>query len=1164
LAGAGTYTVGLTGTYPTLQAALDQLFIDQSTTAFTATQTILIYPRETTQGLVYTYKGARVPSGLNPTDQFRLVIRSAIPIYQTSSSGGGVPKLYGKSGVSTFDWAGIYVDQVDYVDILDLRIEEFSSGIIFYRSNYGRVISCDTNKNSLFGVQFFESDRGAIVNTVLQNSSMLCSIMRSREIVLIHNTFNTGDPGYRHCLGPQWEEGQIGSSTPLDQSIPIYYAYNNTFHCSSGGGVPLIMPLDIQKTLNRMDGNTYFSVAGAIADIYYTVEGNRVDTFITSLVEWRRITGAEDNSIWDPAGYFSGDREQTHLAGVIHEDSSGIFNRGLSLGVVKSNLPSWFDDSILNDDAGGNPRDDTATPTPGPTEITTGDDYDIFADFLGATSDPTVEDDSKIYGVDRAVSQLQLGLECWSPQVAAGYFYVGDAAYYLYADKFATYLHDVTWSKVELPNHMTVRSVGILNTSECDDATPVAWMQRGNTVWANHSGATISKPIAESVRVYGVEQSWDSSEQAFNATPLTREFSVKDSPFVFLLTTVPQGGAPLVITDDTIGTDTSNRNDQELLPLEYRYEWDASLEIPKLKLQGASNLFENPHFHNYESHTPSGGYAPIGWDFGLVKPTVAHDHQVIGNTRVSLFATSEYNTELSYAFRQTVVRRDEDADLIISWFMRSDSGIDIKPIITTYYENGEVFQQQVLDTIDVSAETSGDFTWNRYAVHCKADNDSTLKEFGLSCEQILEADLTTVNNETSPKVRFELRAVSPGTSEFDAFMAFEGDYVPRYAGLPYGDEATLEYDSSDFGVHEIPDLSISPILNPQHTGFLVIGPVPIEDLDTSVLETGHTTLTDTYTPLRLTCIPWARIDGPDKLRHVSSDIFGLVGQGLPREVGFEPSVPEINKIEVFPNPIEIGQGLRKSFHVLATDNNNNPYAHKDVTVSMAEDNDRYTGSLGMKEMGSLSRLGVEVVTKSDPSGSIVSTLIAPEKRLMATSFDTSDLYPSSKVVTYYKPNLDNHANVTLYRANTDEEIAVYGQYTSETLTPVLVDSELKIQLSELPVFASTNLQVNGTSEFDIDLFESLNTDYADNEFHVDYATGAIFYRNNRTGNAKVSYTPLFVWVDTSDPYALQFHGDLVDIITSEMYLQYDAMSNIQVSTGSLSIDVPVVLLNPDA
>lgn len=1159
--GAGTYIVGRSGGYPTLQAALDQLFVDQGTTPFAATQTILVYPIETSQNDIKRLSGGRVPVGLVPTETYRLVIQAGVPLTTPDSDvpGMGRPMLYGKTGTSTFEWAGIYVDQVDYVDILDFDIQEFKSGIIFYRSNYGRVISCRLYKNSFFGIQFFESDRGAVINTTVEESSACISMMRSRECVLIHNLLNTGVAGYRHCLAPEWVSGSIDSPTPLDQSIPIYYAFNNIFHCAAGSGAPLIMPLDIQKTLSAMDGNVYYSSNGAIADIFYTVEGQRVDTMITTMTEWRRITNAEANSIYASPGSAG-----SNYAGVIYESSSGIFNRGISLDVVKSYLPSWFVKSIIDDDVGGDPRDDTATPTPGPTEYITGDDYDIFADFLGATSDLTLDEDT-LYGVDRAVRQLQISLECWEPAVAAGYFYVGDAAYYLYASKIGRYLQEVTWSRVSLPSYMEVRSVGILDTSECDDATEVQWMQRGLTVWANHKGATLSKPLAESVRVYGVEQSWDSSEQAFLQTPLTREFSIKDSPLDFFLETTPMGGGPIVITDDTLVVEPTSqhpdRNDRAILPMEYRYSWDESLEKPRLRLQGATNLFENPHLHTVVNNVP------VAWEFGDVSvnsnPATKYDHQVIGRLRATVLCSTSYDPVQSYSFRQIVTRFEEDKDLIFSWYMRSDSGLAVRPVVTTYYDDGSIYSETILDVITSPGETSG-ITWDRHVVHCKADPDSVLKEFGLVYSLDGEVDLRTVNNRTSPKVKFELRAAGLGTSEFDAFMAFEGDYVPRYSGLSYGDEITVEYDSSDAGVHVIEDLSISPILNPQHTGFLTIGPVLIQDLDTSVLETVHTSLSDTYKPTRLRGLPWAKIDGPNKLRHVSSDVFGTEGQGLPREVAFQPELPVVKTIEVFPNPILVAQGLRQSVHVQVKDTNENPYANKDVTIYLEEVDGRFTGGLGLKEMGSVSKAGVNVTTKSDPSGSVVGTFIAAEKRFVSMSFDTSDLYPADSVETYLRPNLENHANVTLYRANTKEEISIWGDVTSEILTPVEAGRELQVSLTELPAFATLTLKVNGTSEFDVDLFESVNQDYADNEFYVDYATGVVSYKNTRQGDARATYIPMYIWVDTSDPNALQFHPNLVDLLTSDMIVQYDAMSNLVVEAGSESLTVPVVLLNPDA
>lgn len=1163
MSGSGNYTVGGKTGYQTIQAALDQLWSDQGSTPFTATQTITIYPVETLSTYqdpsltepAYTknnrFSGCTIPEGLQPTSTYRLVIKSGVP---RTSAESERPVLYGKVG-NTYEWCGIYVNGVDYVDILDLDIREFKSGTIFYNADYGRVISCSYYKNDFYGLQFFESDRCAVINTAMQASTICASLVASKEIVFIHNAFNTGIGAQRFCLSAEWYVEHHG---PLDQSTPIYYAYNNTFHANSGG-IPVLLSLDVIKTLGHLDGNVYSTLESRLADLYYTVEGIRKDSFVESMTEWRRITTSEGNSSF----YRLNSTAVSSTAGLLYEDSDSIFNRGLALDVVKSNLPAWFVTEVLDDDADDNPRDDTGTPTPGPTEVTTGDDYDIFTDFLEATSDISVDDD-KIYGVDRAVRQLELGVDKWLPTVNAGFFYCGDSAYYLYASKYARYLKDFTWSRVELPSNMEIKDVGILDTSECDDATPVAWFSRGKTVWANHGSAAISKPISESVRVYGKTQTWDSSEQAFHSTYVTEEFSIKDSPVDFFLFPVPQQGGPVVITDDTLLPDTSaaDRTDRTILPLEYNYRWDDELQKARLVLQGATNLFENPHFH--VSETSSGhGTIPSAWEFGsmhVVCGEQTNDDTVVGRYRTRIMV-AESN---QHAFRQHVVRHDHDKDLVISWYMRSDSTVPVVPVITTFYDDGNVFSEQELDVFNSSPEDTSDIHWSRYAVHCKADPDSVLKGYSLAHTLVGEADLRTVNNKTSSKVLFELRSQGGGTSEFDAFMAFEGDYVPRYAGLEYCDFITVEYDSSDTGIHIVDDLSISPILNPQHSGFLVIGPVPIKDLDTSVVEEVHTTLSDSYAPARLRCVPWSKIDGPNKLRPVAEDIFGLESYGLPREVGLQPTVPTARLIEVYPDPIQVSQGLRAAFHVRVTDSTGNPYAHKDVSVSSNDEDGYYVGWLGLKEMGSVSKVGASVSTKSDPSGSVDVTFAAADKLILAQAFGTSDLYPSSKVNTYYRPSITNHANPTLYRTQTYEEISTVGDVTSEVFTAAEDGNLLKRTLLRKPAFGTVELKVDGTSDLSIDLFETISPDVDDNEFHVDYATGVVSYKNIRSSNAQATYVPRLIWVDTSDPAALQFDQDLVNLITSDMIVQYDVRSSLLVEAGGLEHEVEIILMNPDA
>lgn len=1126
MAGAGTYNVGVGYAYNTIQEALDQLVTDQGASAFTATQTIKIMDSR-------DYRGARVSSTLNPTDTYRLVITKDSTV---------TPRLLGTRGYSAADWAGIYVDEVDYVDILDLEIDEFKSGIVFYKSDYGRVGGCTLHKNYYFGIEFFESDRGIVANNAIQRSAALIALVRSRETIIAHNTADNSSMGYAHCLYVDWHDGPVSSPEMLDQNIPLFYSWNNIM--VSGGAACMWMPLDHEKTLSSLDGNVYFSQIGSIANLTQTISGHRTDHHVRNMVEWRRITGSEAYSSYQDPELLTQTSDGKPGPGLLPDNTSSVLNLGIALSGIT--VPAWADITFFNVDREGADRTGD-TPSPGHTEYAVGEDFDVFQGFLGATSDLTFDED-KINGVDRSVRQLTKEMDCWKAKVAAGYFYMGDAAFYLYADKLGVTLQDITWSEVELPYKMEVSSCTILQTSDCSDdnvGTSVSWMQRGQKVWVNHGGVTLSKPITESVHIYGIEQSWESSDQSFHRTPLAREFGIPTLPRRYFLSSVPAGGGPIVITDETIG----NKADRSIVPFEFNYEWDTDLEVPRLRLQGATNKFNNSHFYN------------DGMDWN-VSPTdgvtyVSTKRPLVGGQYQQAIVTSD-----TVIADQTIYLDDQSESLVYSFYLNNGSRGDFELETTIYKDNGDVWLE---DTKSFSAPgVTSDYEWERYKLFLPVDPGSTFEEIGSLYDYDLgTVPLDTVDWEVTNKVRFKLTALGSATSELDCLQVHEGNYLQRYTGLPYGDEMTIEYEGSDSGLYSVDDLTISPILNPQYNGFLVISNIPLEDIDTSVAS-GHSTVSDSLASHRLTGkLPWAKIDGPNKLSEISSRVFGLTTKQIPREVGFLPAQSTAETIECYPSSIKVTQGLKGSFYAIVTDRNGNPYAHKDMTFTFSETSERFVGSIGIREMGSPSKLGLSVTTKTDPSGAVVCNLLPAEKRFFEKAFNSSELV-SNRVQLYYEPADVNHGNITLRTQVTEDSLSIGAAVTSEDLAPTIVNGELKISLTKIPLFGTTSLQVPGTSSFDVDLFESIARDYADNEFYIDYATGAVYYNTAHPGTSRVTYEPRLAKLNTDYPATIEFEQDLVDQMTSDMIVRYDAKAAITISSGGKSLTVPVVLRNPDA
>lgn len=1130
-----TYLVGRNQTYTNIQDALDAAAAVLGGSPLVDTCEIVITDRG-------PYEPARVPVDFQPTSTYRLIIRTGTQDeglwYERSSRAGETTKRAIISGGLNVDnaWTGLYVDQVDYVTIKNLEFTSLKAGIVYYQSDYGIVENCRLIDNDYFGVQLFQSNRGVIFNTAGSNSSILVSILRSKEAVLIHNSFVNSKNG-KHAVWPEWHAELDGSI--LDNNVPLYYAYNNIL--VGKNAPPLAMPLDTEKTLSSMDGNIYWcATVNAIADLYQEINGKRYDTYVSGMTEWKRITGSDDNSSFRDPELFTVVVSGLYTAGLLLDETTTLAKAGVPLADIEG-FPSWLSLSLFTTDSEGDPVG--PSPTPGPTQILTGDDYDLFLDFLGATSDLTIESDGTIYGVDRSIRQLQKSVDPLFPKIAAGYFYVGDAAYYLYAKKMGQRLQNVSWSKVQLPAPMEVSNVYVEDTSSAEKVMhEVRWAKRGMTLWACHDDATLSKPVTEAIRVHATVPSWDSSQRGFVQTNTYYQFPIRTNPIEHYLPVPHKGQGPIVITDDTI----SGLSDRSIVPFEYMSDWNDELQMTHLHLQGSSNLLRNTHAHNSGMEWGASPSSELSYSDTSLTPPVGtrYQHSVL-----------TANTTL---FDQTLYRRDLEKDVVASWYSRSNNRGRFGVKVTTYLDDGSVYLE-TSSYYEALAESTG--RWIRHALMLKADSESEFLEYGAPYDIYHGAmPIHTVDNKSSQKIRLQLLAVAPSTSDLTCMMASEGSYLTRYASLPYEDEMTIEFDSSDAGLYLVDDLSLSTIANPQHNGFITIGNVPANTLDDTIPE-GHTILSDTYVPLRLSGLPWSKIDGPSKLRYVSGNDFSLESQGLPRETGLLPDSSVITSLSAFPSPLVVAQGYEKTFFVTALDQFRNPFAFEDITLEVYENNDRYPGLIGVRELGIPTKLGTTVTGKTDASGTFVATYIAPEKREIQTSFGTSEVLTDS-IYSSYEVNETNFGNIRLTTVKNKASITLVGSEITAYLNPTVVGSNNRITLTSLPAFDTLRLQVAGTSDYDNTLNESLNASCGEEDFYVDYGTAQVFYNRKHTGQAKATYSPQLIYTFTSDPTKI-VAPSLLSIMTSDIIMTYDAKAFIRITCRDQELTLPVIMQNPE-
>lgn len=1105
------WRVGKNETYNTVQEALDAISGVEGTSPFLDSHDVLITDSR-------VYPGFEIPDGMKPHPG------KPLSIYPDT---GKTPVISGLADPAN-SWIGIHIHGfADAVHIDDLTIRDFHTGVFYNGSSNniagGWLRRCKILNNVLYGVRYSSTGSLVIDNCSIQGGRYLVAGLRSRDVLIVHSSLYSTDPD-GHCLWVDWQDEETGVTfEDLLGSNGTLFKVLNTIMVSKGAP-PILVKRGLEAGLSMNDGNSFWSNIGAVASRYEYAAEQRVDTHVESMEEWRRLTGGDEHSRFvDPKYILS-----TVSGGPIEEQDlepvTPIANVGVAIDTSTDLF--WYSSNYSNVDRYGNTRQ--SSPTPGNIEVIVSDDYD-YLPFLAVTSDFNMSQD-QIYGVDRAVRQLELSAKAMYPAVRAGHFFVRDQAWYLYAEKMAENLQDLTWSKVTLDDEIEVENVYIGDVE-------VDWMRRGRTIWACHAGAVLSKPYAESVRVSGVQRVWNQSSLSFDEYNVSYELPVEEYPLEHYFPYSPKDGGPIVITDDTIVASSS----RSVVPFEYSTEYDDGMDRTRLNLQGNENLFQNPHFHN----------SGVAWNaVDTVFNNTAHT-PVVGSRYAHISSVPGTSESLS----QTVFRRDTDKNMVLSFYMHAGSVGDHLVRVRTYYPDGTVFATQ---DFPFSAPNTSDDEWMRYALFLGVDETDTMREWGAPYDAFLgNANLGTVDGGSTPKVKVSLCSVGVATSDVDAMMISEGDYLQRYAGLPYGDEATVEWEDSESRLHRVRDLSIVPVVNPHATGFLEIGPLPSSVFDTSA-PADSTTLTDDYAPMRTRVLPWAKIDGPNKYYGITGRVFGIEPTLLSREVSSSPVLPTSEAFICRPDPVVVGQSLSGPVTMALQDQYTNPLPYRNVSLEL-DAGARYPGMLGVRQLSSPTLLGTIITVPSDTAGRVVAEVIAPaieDVRVYVAAGEAA-----SPVTTFYDVNEENNGNIKIWDVRTGIAFDLLGAETSEYVPVVRDGSYSRGSLSGRPAFRTVSVGVRGTSDYDRPLGESVNPAHDDVSFYMDYVNRILSVPSGLGSTALVTYRPVLAWPSGS---SIVLNASLLASLTSDIALDYDAKATLIATNGGLTKSFDVVYRAPES
>jgi len=190
--------------------------------------------------------------------------------------------------------------------------------------------------------------------------------------------------------------------------------------------------------------------------------------------------------------------------------------------------------------------------------------------------------------VELSASQYADAVECWFPQVKSGHFFIREKPYYLYADKQAYTLSQITRTTFRL-SHPLKRGTVKLYVSGKEITDTKYWEIGGNIAHINHLDLDIGS-LNDDIVIQGKFQEW--SGNGFILKDATFIFKLREGEQTYILPSNPKDLAPVVITDDTI----TLLDDTELLPMEFKTSWDGAREETELLLNPNTNIWLNPQF----------------------------------------------------------------------------------------------------------------------------------------------------------------------------------------------------------------------------------------------------------------------------------------------------------------------------------------------------------------------------------------------------------------------------------------------------------------------------------------------------------------------------------------------------------------------------------------
>ncbi|MHA2062791.1 MAG: NosD domain-containing protein [Candidatus Thorarchaeota archaeon] len=1033
-----------------------------------------------------------------------------------------------------------------------LRMQNFSVGIRATNNSHNITVKrCIVSNNTNAGILVEQCTNTQLINNVVTNGDYGIVTRLCKNIALIHNTvlLNGTVGSSEAAIWAQLANNYGGGTTDTGK---LYMLGNVAWNMA--GNTLILFQEDLEEQAVVSNFNDWVRSGDNLIGIEkkgYVPTTPRKRRPVVTLKEWKSqgITSNPDSSPLDSKSISQDPKFLQPIRG--RNKKNGVYV-DLSLmpvspvlGIVPSFyfnttaantwLPSYVDPSDLSTDILNNARL-TAGTAAGANEKRSNSGYfgqDIFIN-------PRDLNPRKDCDVDPLRDLIFKSLDLWFPKLTPGFFSSHEREYYLYARKNCRRLGECAVTSFRLPARVVPDRPVKVSVAGENIEDPRYIDIRGDVVLLYHFDLDIQDRTEEFELQCWIRK-WDNTTDGFTYFPTHYRFKIYEGTTRYLIPPDYVSKGPVVITDDT----SAPTDAEELSNREFRVQWDKEEQRAEVLFANHTNGLLNPQFGQVYG---AGEATPYGWAatnstvftgafFGTHRP-------VMGDNMCKVSASGSISqivpiTSGNYAFSWHAMATSGNSSVNLpngtGDFLYEVRFYDADYDDTAYYVSGSYRTQE---------------EWIRPYITFGGPDPNENKTV------VINHPLSGVANHSFvPEIAAfaDLRLINPGNDTLwvDATQ-FEQETKPTpYHQLPSLVDSTIEYETSDSEEFTDYRQSLSPIRNIFSQGFLYIPEIPAAMYGGPRIDLITTLYDYKWQDGRTRILPWARLTGKDKLRHKS--VFNTVPEPpKPRiEVSHPTYVPF--DIRVIPDEIVARQGNKNGVGLQAhcVNEEGNPFSLGNFFARLTEPQGRFPGWLHKKFFGAKEQLGFEVITQLDSAGAAQMLWVPPDEKTVMFVGDAPkrprggiEEDAISSVEVNYRAHIDFHGNVIVLDGNYNPLPTTDTSTNTNVYKPSYSQNRSIVRLKYPPTPGTVRVILGG--KFLTETF--VDTPDSD-QFFVDHGGSQIILRG-RVDAVTVEYRPSYVFINTSNPYRIQFYHDQVfGTYTGPVVIGYDAVLTLTMYVG---------------